>query len=75
MNDKFRILKACKELKKRQEYKNVFINPDRTPLEQAIDKRLRHELKERRENGEDNLVIYRGKVINRNEIKHFPQRF
>ncbi len=73
--EKFRVLRTGKELRKHQDYKNVFIYPDRTPLEQRIDKSLRDELKERREGGEDNLVIYKGKIINRNEIKNFPYRF
>ena len=73
--DKFRILRTCKELRKHEEYKNVFINLDRTPLEQRIDKRLRDELIKRREGGETDLVIYKGKVVKRNEIKNFPPRF
>ena len=75
VDDKFRILRSCKELRKLEEYKNVFINPDRTPLEQKIDKHLRDELKERRENGEADLVVYKGKIVKRSEIKNFPQRF
>ena len=33
-------------------YKSVFISPDRTPKQQALDKSLRMELKDRRSKGE-----------------------
>ena len=75
VEEKIKVLRSCKELRNLQEYKNVFINPDRTPLEQKIDKGLRDELKERREHGEADLVVYKGKIVKRNEIKNFPQRF
>lgn len=72
VEDKFRILRACKQLRKHQEYRNVFISPDRTPLEQRIDKRLRDELKARREDGEADLVIYKGKFLISLLVTIFP---
>ena len=75
MEDKLRILRSCKELRNHPEYKSIYINPDRTPLEQEVHKRLREELKMRRESGEDDLVLYKGKIMSRNDIKNFPRRF
>lgn len=75
MDGKIRVMRTSKELRNLGHYKNVFINSDRTRLEQSIDKKLRDELKTRKESGEDNLIIYKGKIVNRNDVKNFQARF
>ena len=39
--DKFRVLKEAKELRKMEEFKNVFINPDMTEAERILDKQMK----------------------------------
>lgn len=46
--------------------KNVYISPDYTPKEREHNKLLVDELRYRRSNGEDNLIIRRGKLVERN---------
>lgn len=64
------ILRKGNELKasKNEELKNVYLAPDRTPKERDTDKKLRDELRskrenEKRENGEKEFVIRNGKVV------------
>jgi len=47
----------------------VFIAPDRTKLEQKKHKRLIAELKERRSEGEENLIIRNGEIAVRSVSK------
>lgn len=47
------LLSKSKDLRKKDQYKNVYINPDMTPLQQAQNRRLREELRARRNLGED----------------------
>lgn len=56
------ILKCSKQLRQSANYKNVFINPDLSKIQRDHDKRLREELKVRRNRGED-VKIERGKVV------------
>lgn len=67
------VLQSAKSLRLYDEYKNVFINPDRTPSQQQHFSELRRELKARKEKGED-VVIFRGKVTNRAELKRDSER-
>ena len=71
---KYDIMKKAKHLKRLPERKNVFINPDRTPMQQKQFKEIREELKRRKEGGED-VVIYRDRVVQRKSIKNFQERF
>ena len=59
------LLQKAKDLRNMSDYKHVFINPDLTPVQQKADKLLREELKRRRASGED-VIIRRGKIVNRN---------
>ena len=43
----------------------VYINHDLTPKEREAEKLLRDELRERRENGEEDLVIRNGRIVRR----------
>lgn len=75
VKEKFEILQKSKELRAHPNYKHIYINHDQTPREQAEARALRGELKCRREAGEQNLVIYRGKILARSEIQNFQKRF
>ena len=46
--------------------KDIFITPDLTQKQREQDKQLREELRRRRENGEQDLVIRRGRIVKRN---------
>ena len=70
---KVEILRKCKDLKKFESHKGIYINPDRTPMQQEKDKHLRDELKDRREKGED-VVIFRDRVVVRADIQNFRLR-
>ena len=62
--DKFRLLGKAKNLKncENQELKKVIVAPDLTAKEREADKKLRDELKVRRERGENGLYIHRGEI-------------
>ena len=51
-------------------FKNVYIQPDRTRMQQETERSLRKELKDRREQGED-VVLYRGEVRSRHGLTGF----
>ncbi len=55
------VLSSASGLKGNNQYKNVFLSPDRSPMEQEEFRKLRNELKERRGNGES--VVIRGSSI------------
>ena len=46
-------------------YKKVFIAPDMTSFERAKHKKLVEELKQRRQQGETNLIIKNGLIVQR----------
>ena len=64
------LLRKSKDLRDSTKYKNVYINPDLTPTQQRENKRLRQELRARRDRGED-VVIRRGQVIEKGSQNHF----
>ena len=68
------ILRASRELRDLPEYNGVFVHPDRTPIQQAAHKKLREELKIRRQNGEE-VIIFRGKIVEKSETQNFAARF
>jgi len=57
------ILRNASSLCKSEHHKNVYISPDLTIKERQIAKELRAELKRRRSQGEQNIIIRRGKII------------
>ena len=57
------ILKRAKRLRDSEKWKRVFITPDLSPKERQRNKELREDLKSRTEEGEENLVIRRGKIV------------
>lgn len=60
-------LRNAKKLRNTNKWKEVYITPDMTPKEREQSKILRAELKRRREEGEERLVIRRGKIIQLDE--------
>ena len=56
------LLKCCSSLAKCDEYKNVYISPDRTKRQQLADFKLRQELCHLRENGQTDFYIRRGTI-------------
>ena len=57
------VLKMAPQLRQNAEYSNIYITPDLTWREREEGRKLREELARRREAGEENLVIRRGKII------------
>ena len=57
------ILSYSGKLRKFDKYKKVYIAPDRTKFERQKHQKLVEELKRRRSNGEQNLVIRNGSII------------
>ena len=62
---KFTVLKSSKKLRDTQNpmWKNVYVNPDMTKQQRHKDFQLRQELKRRREEGENDLIIRNGVII------------
>jgi hypothetical protein len=60
---KYRVLDKARDLRKKEFWNKVFINPDRTAKERTEDRELRDELKRRKEAGEKNLVIRKGQIL------------
>ena len=72
--EKQEILQRARKLRELDNYKGVYINPDRTPLQQQQHKKLIQEMKTRTEAGED-VTIFRDKVVLRESLKNFHPRF
>ena len=58
-----RILSLSGKLRKFDPYKNTYIASDRTKLERQKHLKLVEELKHRRSDGEQNLIIRKGSII------------
>lgn len=71
VGQKAQVLRSAKSLRNRDGYKDIFINPDLTPHQQREANALRAELKQRRGNGENDLVIHSGKIIPRSQLSNF----
>jgi len=69
LNDTHRsdILRRSKSLRLIKRFNKVYINADLTPLQQRESKSLREELSRRRAAGEEDLIIFRGKITSRNQ--------
>ena len=65
-----RILSKSKSLRNSSSMSRVFVKPDLTPMQQAQEKKLRDELRDRRANGED-VVIFRGRIRTRSDLQNF----
>jgi len=62
---KWKCLKQAPKLRKDTKFSNVYISPDLTLKERQENKKLYLELKSRREKGEKDLMIKRGKIVTR----------
>ena len=62
-DSKRELLRHATQLRSSTTWGNVYISPDLTPKEREISRKLRDELKRRREEGEVNLTIRGGKII------------
>ena len=74
MKMKNEISRKAKSLRKSKVFRNVYINDDRTPTQQAEMRLLRQKLQERKDQGDD-VVIFRNKVVLRDEVKGFLKEF
>jgi len=64
------LLSKSKSLRNITQFKNVYINPDLTPLQQMQNKQLREELRRRRNLGED-VTIQHGKIVQKASAQNF----
>jgi hypothetical protein len=69
MSDKRSIMTNAKLLRHHKEFEKVYISPDLTPKERDANNKLVQEMKSRREGGETELIISRGKIITRNQAQ------
>ena len=65
-SSKFDLLRSAKELRNSEKYKHCFINPDMTYAEREKNRKLRSEVKEKRQQGLD-VIIRNGKVVLRRD--------
>ena len=63
------VLRSAKGLKGYEQWGEVFIGPDLTRKERERDYELRQEVKSRRRGGETNLLIRRGRIVQRDEVE------
>lgn len=63
------LLQKAKQLRdiENEDWKNIFISPDLSPLARQQGRDLRNELKTRKEDGETDLIIRKGKIIKTTE--------
>jgi hypothetical protein len=59
------ILAAAKMLRPTDDWANIYISADLTPSEREKEKKLRQELRERRDAGERNLIIRSSQIVTR----------
>ena len=74
MDEKAFVVSQSYLLHHNEQYKTVFTAPDGTKLEQEKHKRLTAELKERRSQGEENLMIRNGQITVRSVSKYIPSK-
>lgn len=60
---KWDVVRNARELQRSQEWGQVYINPDQTKAEREKAKKLREELARRRQAGEKDIVIRKGKIV------------
>jgi len=59
------IIKNGIKLRKSTTWNKVYVSPDLTAKERDVNKALREELKQRRTNGERDIIIKRGKIVSK----------
>ena len=70
VDSKRSLLRKSKDLRDSVTFKNVYVNPDLTPMQQKENKRLRQELRSRRELGED-VIIRQGRIVEKGLRQNF----
>ena len=63
VKSKRELLNNAKKLRSTEKWERVYITPDLSPREREENKKLREELKKRRDEGETGIVIRRGKIV------------
>ena len=63
VDTKHEILKVASQLRDSANWSNVYITPDLTWKEREVGRKLREDLAKRRANGEENLYIKQGKIV------------
>lgn len=71
-SDRNSILRKAKSLRNCGEFEKVYVTPDRTQSQRLMHKKMRLELKRRRDEG-DEVVIYRGRIQSKSSLKNFRQ--
>ena len=66
---KWEVIRIAPQLRGTTMGSNIYINPDLTKQEREEGKRLRSELAERRNKGEHNLVIRKGRIVQRQQTR------
>ena len=72
---KYEILRHARDLRNTEEYGNIFITPDQTKMEREQGKKTRDELARRRNAGENDLVIWRGKIVKKTGEQRAATKF
>ena len=67
------VLAAAKTLRHTDDWNNTYNSPDLTPKEREEGRKLREELKTRRNNGKSNLIIRRNRIIQTSNKETGPQ--
>ena len=61
----------ARKLRKFEEFKNVYVNPDLTRAKRVAQKELRQELARRKADGEKDIYIHRGLIVHKsNAVQH-----
>ena len=68
VDSKLSILKSAYQLRSIDQYNNVYISPDRSRQERESFRKLRAELKQRKDGGEPNLIIRNGKIVAKHTV-------
>ena len=71
---KTEILENAYKLSHFNEWKKVYLAPDRTPKEREENKKLREELQRRKQDGEEDIVIRKGKIVKKAMSEHHGGR-
>ena len=71
---KMEILRSSSQLRSHPKWQHIYINPDLTPEEREVNRKLRQELASRRASGEENIIIRKGRIVKLNQDADRQQR-
>ena len=69
-DSKYLVLKEARQLRNTPSFQKVFVNPDLTQTQRREGKRLREELKRRKDAGED-VILRRNRIVSRSSASNF----